>query len=91
MIETLREIMERLNAPDLTVAEAQDLQPRLLRLIETIEAESRRDIGGRPNEKAARDSQRCLVVQGRACLACSLHFGPANLTRPFPQVQISLR
>ena len=58
-IETLQGIMERLCAPDLTVAEAQALQPRLFRLLETIEAENRREMSDR---KASRDSQRCLVV-----------------------------
>ncbi len=64
IIETLQGILERLCAPDLTVAEAQDLHPRLIRLIETIEAQNLGQAGeiGNRTATAARESKHCLVV-----------------------------
>ena len=63
VVETLRGLMERLCAPDLTVAESQALRPRLFTLLEAIEAEKRRKggpIGG--ERKITREPKRYLVV-----------------------------
>jgi len=37
LVQTLQGLMDRLSSPDLTVAEANDLRPRLFGLLETID------------------------------------------------------
>jgi len=62
IVQKLQGLMDRLAAPDLTAAEAEDLRPRLLVLLESIElGEARRTFapGLRP---VARKPERCLVV-----------------------------
>ena len=61
-VQALKGLMDRLSSPDLTAAEALDLQPRLLDLLEAIEggkADRTNPAGGC---LAARGSDRCVVV-----------------------------
>lgn len=39
LVETLQALTERLSAPDLTIAEADVLRPRLLQLLNTLETQ----------------------------------------------------
>jgi hypothetical protein len=64
IVETLQGLMDRLAAPDLTVAEAQDLHPRLFQLLETIEVGRYPRYGPTGDRKAGRDSGCCLAVGG---------------------------
>jgi hypothetical protein len=40
ILQALQGLTDRLSAPDLTMAEAQDLRPKLLRLLESIEIDA---------------------------------------------------
>lgn len=63
VVETLQGLMDRLCAPDLTAAESQTLRPRLLQLLEAIEAEKRRKAGPVAGDrKATREPLHRLAV-----------------------------
>ena len=62
IVQTLQGLVERLSAPDLTAAEARDLRPRLLGLLETLETENPRRNTASGDRKVARELSRCLVV-----------------------------
>ncbi len=62
--ETLRGLMDRLCAPDLTAAESQTLRPRLFQLLEAIDADKRR-LGSGPSggdRRITREPKRFLTV-----------------------------
>ena len=62
IVQTLEGLVERLSAPDLTAAEAQDLRPRLLSLLESLETDHPRRNSATSDRKAARERSWCLVV-----------------------------
>lgn len=60
--KTLQALMERLAAPDLTAAEAQDLRPRLLSLLDSLD-----DVRVAPSfpvtdHPVVRGTERCAVA-----------------------------
>lgn len=61
-LDRLQCLIDRLSAPNLTIAESQDLRPILLRLLESIEVE--RTNRGTPGagHTAAREASRCAAV-----------------------------
>jgi hypothetical protein len=62
LVEVLEGLMERLNAPDLTAAEAKLLRPKVFALLRSLEAgEPGRD-GPPAPRNAGQDSGRCLIA-----------------------------
>jgi hypothetical protein len=58
LLHSLQGLMERLSAPDLTVAEANDLRPKLFGLLRSLEN------GGNdtPGAKTGRSPESCLTA-----------------------------